>query len=253
MSSLNHPLGVHPKEMPTPDAAAPAGTPPEHWPEEVQYLTDLTYSPAVTPDMRNALGRPSTAAESLDRVPRALVAAPNNGARVCVRPIAGPAHHPALGQRGLFAAAALPPSAFLCLYVGRVHTDARDDTDARSHYDLSFCPLDPAEFGRDGGGGGLSIDATRGGNESRMANDFHGIAGRANAEFRDCLVQVPSDRRLEGWKWERRVGIFVCPAGRADGGGAGGLRAGEEVLVNYGREYWDSRNMTVHKTSAGGS
>ncbi|KAK7991653.1 hypothetical protein PG988_000447 [Apiospora saccharicola] len=246
--------------MATTDPAT-AGSPPENWPEEVQYLTDLTYSPAVTPDMRNALGRPSTTAESLDEVTRNLVSAPNNGDRVGIRTIASPAHHPALGQRGLFAAADMPPSSFLCLYVGRVHTDAREDTDTRSHYDLSFHQLDNEEFG---GGGGLSIDATNCGNESRMANDFHGIADKANAEFRDCLVQVRSDRRREGWKWERRVGIFVCPAGLAaagarrlgagktDGGGAG-LKAGEEVLVNYGREYWDSRNMTVHKTSASGT
>ncbi|KAK8045421.1 hypothetical protein PG993_005445 [Apiospora rasikravindrae] len=240
-----------------------AGSPPENWPEEVQYLTDLVYSPAVTPDMRNALGRPSTTAESLDKITGALVAAPNNGDRVCIRTIASPAHHPALGQRGLFAAADMAPSAFLCLYVGRVHTDAREDTDVRSHYDLSFCQLDKEDLGG-GGGGGLSIDATHCGNESRMANDFHGIADKANAEFRDCLVQVRSDRRREGWKWERRVGIFVCPAGlagvgrrkggaqSADGGGAG-LKAGEEILVNYGREYWDSRNLTVHKTKARGS
>ncbi|KAK8069860.1 hypothetical protein PG994_006476 [Apiospora phragmitis] len=235
-----------------------AGSPPENWPEEVQYLTDLIYSPAVTPDMRNALGRPSTTAESLDKVTRALVAAPNNGDRVCIRTIMSPAHHPALGQRGLFAASDMAPSSFLCLYVGRVHTDAREDTDTRSHYDLSFHQLDKEDVG----GGGLSIDATQCGNESRMANDFHGIADKANAEFRDCLVQVPSDRRREGWKWERKVGIFVCPAGRAAGvrrhaagsaDGGAGLKAGDEILVNYGREYWDSRNMSVHKTNASGT
>ncbi|KAK8098076.1 uncharacterized protein PG998_013562 [Apiospora kogelbergensis] len=196
-----------------------AGSPPENWPEDVQYLTDLTYSPAVTPDMRNALGRPSTTAESLDQVPRALVAGPNNGDRVCIRTITAPEQHPALGQRGLFAAADLAPSSFLCLYVGRVHTDSRDDTDVRSHYDLSFHQFDKEDAGT--GGGGLSIDATHCGNEARMTNDFHGIADRPNAEFRDCLVQVPSARRREGWKWERRVGIFVCPAGLAKG--AGGL------------------------------
>ncbi|KAK8085373.1 hypothetical protein PG997_006644 [Apiospora hydei] len=220
--------------------------------------------------MRNALGRPSTTAESLDKIPSALISGPNNGARVCIRTITSPAHHPALGQRGLFAAADMGPSAFLCLYVGRVHTDTREDTDTRSHYDLSFHQLDKEDFGGGSGGGGLSIDATHCGNESRMANDFHGIADKANAEFRDCLVQVRSDRRREGWKWERRVGIFVCPAGlaaaagarrkggAADGGGGGGgggvgLKAGEEILVNYGREYWDSRNLTVHKTKASGT
>ncbi|KAK6854211.1 hypothetical protein PG995_009304 [Apiospora arundinis] len=235
---------------------------PKNWPEDVQYLTDLIYSPAVTPDMRNALGRPSTTAESLDKVPRTLVAGPNNGDRVSIRIITSPETHPALGQRGLFAASDMPPSSFLCLYVGRVHTDTREDTDTRSHYDLSFHQLDGEDSagGSGASGGGLSIDATHCGNESRMANDFHGIADKANAEFRDCLVQVPSERRREGWKWERRVGIFACPAGlvkgarrpTSDGDGAGaGLKAGDEILVNYGREYWDSRNMSVHKTKAG--
>jgi hypothetical protein len=81
---------------------------------------------------------------------------------------------------------------------------------------------------------GLSIDAAHEGNESRCANDYRGVADRPNAEFRDCFVAVPSGKRAAGVRWERRVGLFVLPAGRA-GKRAGGIREGEEILVSYGK------------------
>ena len=66
-----------------------------------------------------------------------------------------------------------------------------------------------------------------------QANDYRTIADRPNAEFRDCLVQVRS-KRADGMKWERRVGIFVLSAGKA-GKRKGGIKAGEEILVSYGK------------------
>lgn len=67
-----------------------------------------------------------------------------------------------------------------------------------------------------------------------QANDYRTIAERPNAEFRDCFIQVKSTKRIDGMKWERRVGIFVLSAGKA-GKRKGGIRAGEEVLVSYGK------------------
>ena len=81
---------------------------------------------------------------------------------------------------------------------------------------------------------GLSVDSARAGNEARCANDYRGIAERANAEWRDCYVQVPSTKRAGGKRWERRVGIFVLSAGKA-GKRTAGIKAGEEILVNYVR------------------
>lgn len=79
---------------------------------------------------------------------------------------------------------------------------------------------------------GLSVDAAHAGNESRCANDYRGVAERPNAEFRDCFIQVPSVKRADGTRWERRVGIFVLSAGKA-GKRKAGIKAGEEILVSY--------------------
>lgn len=73
------------------------------------------------------------------------------------------------------------------------------------------------------------------GNEARCANDFRGVAERPNAEFGDCFVQVPSVKRVGGRKWERRVGVFVVSKNKKGGKGKGGIRAGEEILVSYGK------------------
>lgn len=45
---------------------------------------------------------------------------------------------------------------------------------------------------------------------------------------------MKSQKRANGLKWERRVGIFVLSAGKA-GKRKGGIKAGEEVLVSYGK------------------
>lgn len=101
------------------------------------------------------------------------------------------------------------------------------DQDPNSDYDLN---LD-----RDLG---LSVDAAISGNESRHANDYRSIAERPNAEFRDIFIQVPSTKRVDGQRWERRVAIFVLPAGKA-GLRKAGIKAGEEILVSYGKGFWE--------------
>ena len=75
-----------------------------------------------------------------------------------------------------------------------------------------------------------------------QANDYRTIADRPNAEFRDCFIQVKSQKRADGMKWERRVGVFVLSAGKA-GKRKGGIKAGEEILVSYGKGFWESRQM----------
>lgn len=175
---------------------------PPNWPQDVTFLRDLTYTQTVLDaGLREKLSRaPSSDNDSWVRLASTL---PGLGApcpNVSITTIKEPSTHPAMGQRGLFAATHLPPDTFIILYLGQVHTNSLSDTNPHSDYDLSL----DRELG-------LSADADKCGNESRCANDYRGIAERPNAEFRDCFVQVPSDKRAEGVKWERRVGIFVLP------------------------------------------
>ena len=204
---------------------------PENWPNDVPYLTDLTYSPAVSAEQRTALSRTLSDNISWSQIPASQILFPSP--LLSVKTIEAPESHPAKGQRGLFAAQHLAPDLFLCLYLGHVHTNTLSDTDPNSDYDLN---LD-----RDIG---LSVDAAHSGNESRCANDYRGIAERPNAEFRDCYIQVPCAKRKSGMKWERRVGIFVLSAGKA-AKRKNGIREGEEVLVSYGKGFWEARKVVA--------
>lgn len=84
----------------------------------------------------------------------------------------------------------------------------------------------------------LAVDAARAGNEARFVNDYRGVPGRgakkANAEFR-----VVWDVR----RGERGMGVFVLRAGKRAVGRARvvGVAQGEEVLVSYGRGFWQGR------------
>jgi hypothetical protein len=201
---------------------------PKNWPPDVQFLTDQTYSATVTADIRSALARPTSESESFSKITADALKSPCP--IVEVRTI-DDQKHPAYGQRGLFAGQHLEPDTFICLYLGHVHTNSLSDTDPHSDYDLSL----DRELG-------LSVDAARSGNEARFANDYRGIAERQNAEFRDCLISVKSEKRASGTKWERRVGIFVLSAGKA-GKRKAGIKAGEEVTVTYGKGYWEGRKL----------
>jgi len=111
------------------------------------------------------------------------------------------------------------------------------DQDPHSDYDLN---LDKDI--------GLSVDAAHSGNESRCANDYRGIAERPNAEFRDCYVKVPCAKRAGGMKWERRVAIFVLSAGKAQLR-KNGIKAGQEILVSYGKGFWEGVRIALSITS----
>ncbi len=142
--------------------------------------------------------------------------------------------HPANGQFGLFAAKDLKPGTFILQYVGEIHASALtisfpQDTPtniephANSNYDLSL----DRELG-------IGIDADRKGNESRFINDYRGIAERPNAEFKE----IWNERRSE-----RGMGVRVLPEGKS--GKGKGIRKGEEILVSYGKGFWDARRDCV--------
>lgn len=200
---------------------------PLNWPVDVTFLSDHIYTAAALEE-RPKLGRGSSDDSTWLKV------APNLIHRISplvqILTISNE-KHPANGQRGLFAAQHLKPDQFILLYMGEVHLNSQSDTDPHSDYDLNL----DRELG-------LSVDATKAGNESRHANDYRSIAERPNAEFRDCFIQVKSTKRTDGIRWERRVGIFVLPAGKA-GKRKGGIQAGEEILVNYGKGFWEARRL----------
>ena len=163
---------------------------PKNWPEEIHFLTDQTYTPAVTADQIAALSRTTIETVSYAKVP--ADALKTSSPLVEIQTITDE-KHPAYGQKGLFASRHLEPDTFVCLYLGRVHINSLSDTDPHSDYDLAY----DRETG-------LSIDSARSGNEARFANDYRGIAERPNTEFRDCFIQVKSTKRADGTKWERR-------------------------------------------------
>ena len=199
---------------------------PENWPDDVTFLREQSYSSTITSEMRAGLSRTNNETDTWAKVPPSSLKAPNP--LVAIQIVSDP-KHPAHNQRGLFAVQHLEPDSLISIYSGHVHTNSLSDTDPHSDYDLSY----DKDLG-------LSIDGAKAGNESRFANDYRGVAERANAEFRDCFVQVASEKRVGGVKWERRVGIFVLSAGKA-GKRRKGIRAGEEVLINYGKSFWEAR------------
>jgi len=218
-----------PKQKMAPDSnQTDTTTLPENWDHNVTFLTEHTYSATVTTEMRVALARNTAESASYPKLHVEQLKSPCPLIKIT---IIDDEKHPARGQRGLFATEDLPPDSFICQYLGHVHTNSMSDTDPNSDYDLNL----DREMG-------LSVDSAHAGNEGRFANDYRGIAERPNAEFRDCLVQVPSSKRADGSRWERRVGLFVLSSGKA-GKRKAGVKKGCEVLLSYGKSYWEARQL----------
>ncbi|KAK8437568.1 hypothetical protein IWX49DRAFT_549770 [Phyllosticta citricarpa] len=192
---------------------------PKNWPPSLPYHAHPLPSPAFPRALLQTLHTPPAYPAP---VFHALPPSPNPN--VLITPITTTGH-PACGQAGLFARAALPPATLILTYSGTLHT--RDDADAASDYDLSL----DRELG-------VGVDAARGGNEARFVNDYRGVPGVAapNAEFGDVWVEV------DGKRVERRMGVWVLGKGKnAKGLRARGIRKGEEILVSYGKGFWRER------------
>ncbi|KAF9733103.1 hypothetical protein PMIN03_011217 [Paraphaeosphaeria minitans] len=192
---------------------------PKNWPTHVPYLRLPSYSKALTGEAKSVLVLAKADLPSGEEV-RQVVAPYSN---VKITPIRDE-RHPAHGQYGLFASQSLQPGAFILPYLGYVHDHT--ETDDKSDYDLS---LD-----RDHG---LSVDASRGGNEARFINDYRGVSSAPNAEFKDTYID------LGNGKIEKRVGIFVLRAGKS-GKVSKGIPKGQEILVSYGKGFWNERTAT---------
>lgn len=197
---------------------------PKNWPEALPYLTAPVYSPSLTKLQLTLLRtKPSDSRDfSLN---------PGPHANVRITPITDPAH-PACGQAGLFAARALAPGSLILPYLGEVHPGSGSGAVAHgaSDYDLWLAR------GEGDAGGGVAVDAAQRGNEARFVNDYRGVPGavRANSEFGEVW---------DGRRGERGMAVFVLPAGKKEAGkGKGvGIAKGQEILVSYGRGFWDKR------------
>ncbi|CAK7202708.1 hypothetical protein SEUCBS139899_005435 [Sporothrix eucalyptigena] len=224
---------------------------PQNWPSNIRYLGIPVYA-GISPRQRQLLQTQpvdmpgaSASTPALPEIPSILRFGPSP--LVEIRSITDPAH-PACGQRGLFAARPLPAGSFILPYLGVYHrgnvavgrrgqgTNLHNKKE--SDYDLW---LD-----RDAD---VAVDADRCGNEARFINDYRGTGKpRANAEFRE----VWDPRR-----GERGMAVFVLPAGKrllqkAAGSNAGGIAKGEEILVSYGKGFWEMRQKEAQEKETAG-
>lgn len=125
--------------------------------------------------------------------------------------------HPAFGQRGLFAAKTISPEEFIINYTGLVHVE--DESDPNSDYDIRFITLGKNHEH-------LSIDASKQGSKARFINDFRGVGERPNVEFREYF---------DGYNFH--LGVFAMKGKKP-------VVKGAELLVTYGKGFWDARRRT---------
>ncbi|OAA62836.1 SET domain protein [Niveomyces insectorum RCEF 264] len=242
---------------------------PANWPPNITYLTTPFYA-GLSPGQRQLLqmqqpgggdnGRSGGGGVApLPEIPSILRFGPSP--LVTIQTITDPAH-PACGQRGLFAARALAPGSFIVPYLGVYHRGSatggggggggggtRSNHHAKQHEDSDYdLWLDRVAD--------VAVDAARRGNEARFVNDYRGTGRpRPNAEFRE----VWDPRR-----GERGMAVFVLPASRrkrfkgpgvaapnmGSSRSGGGIAAGEEILVSYGKGFWEMRQKESDETKA---
>lgn len=201
--------------------------PPPNWPESVQYLTKPRLSPSLPPELIPLICSTS---------------------KFDPRPVTHPAHvvikritqagHPANGQNGLFAKIKIGPGVLIIPYLGIIHATFSPDEQSselphtrkegqhdESDYDLSLLRLSSSDPRNPFPGHHVSIgvDANISGNAGRMINDYRGVAGQANAEFRVGRGEG-GEMRMELWSLKQ------------------GVSKGDEVLVSYGKGWWGARN-----------
>ncbi|KAL6892917.1 hypothetical protein HDV57DRAFT_206525 [Trichoderma longibrachiatum] len=171
---------------------------------------------------------------TLPIIPASSAATETPCPRVKILPITNPLH-PAHGQFGLFAATNILPGELIVAYLGRLHGGST--TSEESDYDIWL------EREMD-----VAVDAALGGNEGRFVNDYRGVPvvgasgvvgkGRPNARFGNAFCE----------RWgEVCVGVWAVGGGgggkkgKKKKGGEGGIRKGDEILVSYGKGFWEER------------
>ena len=225
---------------------------PKNWPSALPYLKAPLHSKELTPAHLAALrARPSSSSSDTSSGSSSMPIMPASETpipcpRVRIQAIQLPSH-PAHGQHGLFATQHLKPGSLILAYLGRVHGST--GAAAASDYDLW---LD-----RDAD---VAVDAARQGNEARFVNDFRGIGPRANAEFRSVFCERWGQVCVGVWvlgtgtgttgkrKGKSKKGGAVAAGGRRSGDG--GIRKGEEILVSYGKGFWEERRREMEGSGA---
>ena len=200
-------------------APLPESSPrPKNWPHDLPYLNTLIYTPSLDSQRLNV---PRASLSPLDVIVNpAILRIPASHVRITR--ITNPSH-PAHGQHGLFATQQLAPSSFIVLYLGIAHLNT--ESDPQSDYDLS---LDRES--------GVSVDASQAGNEARFVNDYRGVRREGpNAEFRDVWIEMGKG------SVGRRIGVFVLGAGKSRKKSKG-IMKGEEIVISYGKGFWNERN-----------
>ncbi|KAI7917187.1 hypothetical protein M9X92_007509 [Pyricularia oryzae] len=241
---------------------------PKNWPKEIPYLSAPLRSPALTPAQLTSIRTPPPPSQTQpSTVPPSFPRGPNPA--VEIRPITDP-HHPARGQAGLFATRRLEPGSLILPYLGEIHPGVPDAAaaadDQQEEYDYSKSDYD-LWLSRDAD---VAVDAARCGNEARFVNDYRGVPGasRANSEFREvwdprwryrAAAAAAGDGArgqpvMAAQAGEWGMALFVLPVGKKtlarrqqqqQGGSGkrsvGGIEKGEEILVSYGKGFWEKR------------
>jgi hypothetical protein len=124
--------------------------------------------------------------------------------------------HPARGGIGAFATRDIAAKRFLCVYTGLV-TLCCEDSDSQFITKLGASTL-------------LDVDASKCGNEARFINDFRNIARSSN------VMMKSASHPLTG---ESAPSVFTERA----------IAKGDELLLDYGQQYWDSLRDTSQPTA----
>lgn len=136
--------------------------------------------------------------------------------------------HPACGQHGLFAAQYIPPRTHVLDYVGFVTDETRCSTTSDFIMRLD---------------GPLSVDAERCGNQARFINDFRGVAAKPNVELVLGSERPPTMQVCFCCLTSSIVGsrLTVFGATLQVWTAAEGVAAGTELLLSYGKGFWEAR------------
>lgn len=197
---------------------------PVHWPPDVTYIDASRYAKDLPVAVREHLeGRPVAGRQRASAVP-VLEIPPS---MTIIRRIED-SNHPAHGQRGLFAAKAIPPKTFIVQYMGEIHVDDRPLSD----YDLSLDKIvtPPVAEGAEATQISIGIDAASMGNEARFVNDYRGTGvPRPNAFFKE----------LRGKEGMLHMTIWT---------GKEPIAKGKEILVSYGKGWWAARSQESSET-----
>lgn len=210
-------------------------TAPPHWPATVSYTPRSLISRTFPPSQLryiNIRATPTSTLRSLAPLP----ICPHPKDTVRIKQITD-SKHPACGQNGLFVVRAVKPRTKVIDYVGVIHsrTPPREqagegwiDPHEQSDYDLSLIRCmstpDPGTTDHVPALVDIGIDADKFGNAARMINDYRGIAGKPNVEFRQTWDEATGWAKMEVWALSE------------------GLKKGDEVLISYGKGFWTARN-----------